>query len=89
MTFGLFDLLDEVPDHLQNKFDVLHVRLLLGAGPAVDKSVFIDCFSKMLKPGGWLQWDELAWPAVRIVHPPMLRQIQETRLELRLNHTQL
>lgn len=71
MTFGLFDLLDDVPDHLQDKFDVLHVRLLLGAGPAVDKSVFIDCFRKMLKPGGWLQWDELAWPPVRIVHPPM------------------
>lgn len=70
LDFGLLDLLEEVPEQLQGKFDVVHCRLLLAAGPSVDKSIFIDCFSKLLKPGGWLQWDELAWPLKYLVIPP-------------------
>lgn len=68
--FGILDLLGEVPAHLQGKFDVVHCRLLLAAGPSVDKSIFIERFSKLLKPGGWLQWDELSWPTKYIVIPP-------------------
>lgn len=70
LDFGILDLLQEVPTHLQGKFDVVHCRLLLAAGPSVDKSIFIDRFSKLLKPGGWLQWDELSWPTKYLVIPP-------------------
>lgn len=70
LNFGILDLLEEVPLHLQGKFDVVHCRLLLAAGPAVDKSIFIERFGKLLKPGGWLQWDELAWPLKYLVIPP-------------------
>lgn len=71
--FGVLDVLAEVPEEYRQKFDVIHVRLLLGAGPAVDKQIFIDCFRTLLKPGGWLQWDELAWPNMHLVVPPTLR----------------
>lgn len=70
LDFGILDLLQDVPLHLQGKFDVVHCRLLLAAGPSVDKSIFIDRFSKLLKPGGWLQWDELSWPTKYLVIPP-------------------
>lgn len=70
IDFSTLDLLGEVPIHLQGKFDVVHCRLLLAAGPLVDKSIFIDRFSKLLKPGGWLQWDELSWPTQYVVMPP-------------------
>lgn len=70
LDFGILDLLGDVPAHLQGKFDVVHCRLLLAAGPAVDKTIFIERFSKLLKPGGWLQWDELSWPLKYIVIPP-------------------
>lgn len=70
LDFGILDLLSDVPAHLQGKFDVVHCRLLLAAGPAIDKSIFIERFSKLLKPGGWLQWDELAWPLKYLVIPP-------------------
>lgn len=72
LDFGILDLLNEVPSHLKGRFDVVHCRLLLAAGPSVDKSIFIDRFSKLLKPGGWLQWDELSWPTQYVLFPPSL-----------------
>lgn len=68
--FDILDVLKEVPAHYRQQFDVVHVRLLLGAGPTVDREIFIDHFRTLLKPGGWLQWDELAWPNMFLVVPP-------------------
>lgn len=70
LDFGILDLLGDIPSHLEGKFDIVHCRLLLAAGPNVDKSIFIERFSKLLKPGGWLQWDELAWPMKYLITPP-------------------
>lgn len=64
LGLGLYDLLAEVPLELVGKFDFVHVRLLLCAGPAVDKSIFLNKFRSLLKPGGWLQWDDLSFPNV-------------------------
>lgn len=62
VSLGLYDLLEDVPLELRGAFDVVHVRLLLAAGPTVDKAIFIDRFRALLRPGGWLQWDELSFP---------------------------
>lgn len=75
----MYDSLDEVPEEHREKYDLVHVRLLLSAGPSIDKLVFIECFKKFLKPGGWLQWEELAYPNILSVHvdansPSGLRQ---------------
>ncbi|KAK5077133.1 NAD(+) salvage pathway protein [Lithohypha guttulata] len=68
--FDLYDLLQDVPAHLQGQFDVVHVRLILAAGPNVDKNIFIDRFRKLLRPDGWLQWDDLCYPNVHLVQMP-------------------
>lgn len=76
-SFDLYDLLEDVPIALQGTFDVVHVRLLLSAGPGVDKSIFIDRFQKLLKPSGWLQWDELAYPNFRMVVNGQVKDLRE------------
>lgn len=63
------DLCGEVPPKYRGKFDIVHCRLLLGAGPTVDATIFTDAFLKMLKPGGWLQWQELQYPTVAAFEP--------------------
>ncbi|KAK5098800.1 hypothetical protein LTS08_006178 [Lithohypha guttulata] len=70
LGFDLYDLLQDVPAHLQGQFDVVHVRLILAAGPKVDKNIFIDRFRKLLRPDGWLQWDDLCYPNVHLVQMP-------------------
>ena len=61
-SLRIFDILSDVPKEYEQAFDVVHVRLLVPAGPMVDHKVFLEQYSKMLKPGGWLQLDELAFP---------------------------
>lgn len=61
-TLDSLDLAGEVPSEYRAKFDVVHCRYLLMSGPAVDPKVFVDAFSKLLKPGGWLQWEEIPYP---------------------------
>lgn len=67
LEFDLYDLLQEIPSHLLGQFDVVHVRLILSAGPNVDKTLFINRFHKLLRPGGWLQWDDLTYPNIHLV----------------------
>jgi SAM-dependent methyltransferase len=69
LSLRLYDLLQEVPAELHGQFDVVHVRLLLVAGPLVDKSIFINRFRTLLRPGGWLQWDDLEFPHVSACYP--------------------
>lgn len=58
----MLDLLGEIPPQYRGKFDVVHCRFLLAAGPMVDPKLWADAFSKLLKPGGWLQWQEMTYP---------------------------
>lgn len=49
---------DELPADLIGTFDVVHIR----AGASIirrnDTDPILNTVSKLLKPGGWLQWDE-------------------------------
>lgn len=35
----------------------------------MNSKVFMDTFDKLLKPGGWLQWEEVTYPAMSLVEP--------------------
>ncbi|KAF1979250.1 hypothetical protein BU23DRAFT_586541 [Bimuria novae-zelandiae CBS 107.79] len=54
--WNIFELVH--PDYW-GKFDIVHVRLLVMVLTGKDKTQFIDALLMLLKPGGWLQWDEL------------------------------
>ncbi|KAI0142853.1 S-adenosyl-L-methionine-dependent methyltransferase [Xylariaceae sp. FL1272] len=61
---AVIDVLKPMPRELHGKFDVVHSRLLMcviGDDPAF----VLGNLKLLLKPGGWLQWDELDHPSHR------------------------
>ena len=65
IKFSILDALAPLPGSLHGQFDVVHCRLVTGAVSAGDPKPFLNTFLAMLKPGGYLQWDE-----VNCVTPP-------------------
>ncbi|KAL8743952.1 MAG: hypothetical protein Q9190_003748 [Brigantiaea leucoxantha] len=53
------DILQDIPDNLLGKYDLVHVRLLVLVVQQVDPKSILKKLHKMLKPGGYLQWDDL------------------------------
>ncbi|PYI00580.1 hypothetical protein BO78DRAFT_438213 [Aspergillus sclerotiicarbonarius CBS 121057] len=61
ITLREWDALTPVPADLHGRYDIVHVRLavLFLSGRDVDPAPFIRNLYSLLKPGGWVQWDEL------------------------------
>ncbi|KAL8950967.1 MAG: hypothetical protein Q9222_003028 [Ikaeria aurantiellina] len=80
-----WDLFTDVPDDMVGKYDLVHVRLLVLVLQREDAPAFLQKVMQMLKPGGYLQWDELdcAGMSVKHAHPssstrtPALEQLRE------------
>lgn len=58
VKFSILNLLEPLPDHLQATFDVLHLRLLVLGLPKGTWEVACQNILSLLKPGGWVQWEE-------------------------------
>ncbi|CAO1603201.1 hypothetical protein XANCAGTX0491_006793 [Xanthoria calcicola] len=77
------DILADVRDHAVAKYDYIHTRLLVLVVRNQDPKPVLRNLYKMLKPGGYLQWDELDTfnACVRKVSPtlktPALDQLRE------------
>jgi len=54
----VWDMFTEPPEHLIGKYDIVHIRLIYLMIDN-DPTPLLQNFHKLLKPGGWLQWDEL------------------------------
>ena len=54
-----WDIFEDVPKDLIGKYDFVHVRLLVLVISQDDSQAVIRKLVKMLKPGGYLQWDDL------------------------------
>lgn len=61
-----WDLFDPVPEHLIGKYDVIHLRLLILVVQNSDPVPIIRNVSRMLKPGGYIQWDDLNYPGTHV-----------------------
>lgn len=65
LTLTTHDLRLPFPEHLQGTFDVVHLRLLTLALPVQDAWNFCaKNVTTLLKPGGWVQWEETDFVAV-------------------------
>ncbi|KAI1425290.1 hypothetical protein F5Y12DRAFT_747719 [Xylaria sp. FL1777] len=53
------NLLEDPPQSLHGQFDVVHLRLVLSLIRSGSPKPVIQHIKKLLKPGGYLQWDEL------------------------------
>lgn len=58
MTLTVLDIKKPVPEELHGKFDVVHVRMLVAGMLSKDWAPAVNNLSRMLKPGGFLQWEE-------------------------------
>ena len=61
-----WNILDEVPDEMAGKYDIVHVRLLVLAVENSDPRPLLRNLINMLKPGGFLQWDELDFAGTHV-----------------------
>jgi SAM-dependent methyltransferase len=78
-----WDIFDDVDPAWMAKFDVVHIRLLVLVLAPEKVQRFARNVARMLKPGGWLQWDELDCVGMHVKksHPdiaaPALQEIYE------------
>ncbi|KAJ5731187.1 uncharacterized protein N7483_005695 [Penicillium malachiteum] len=56
--FALLNSLQDVPSELVGQFDVIHLRMWAFVVRGDDPSPLIQNAAKMLKPGGYLQWED-------------------------------
>jgi SAM-dependent methyltransferase len=54
----LLDAKGPVPAHLQNRYDIINIRLLTAGLFEADWEIVAKNVMSMLKPGGWVQWQE-------------------------------
>ncbi|GIJ88134.1 hypothetical protein Asppvi_007051 [Aspergillus pseudoviridinutans] len=60
ISLSKLDILGEIPEEYREKFDVVHARLLVQVvnQAGSDPVPVIQNMMKLLKPGGYLQWEE-------------------------------
>ncbi|KEY73478.1 hypothetical protein S7711_07502 [Stachybotrys chartarum IBT 7711] len=68
-TFQQQDVLLPFPTELQATFDLVHVRLLFFGLKINDWDIAIRNMAKLLKPGGWILWEEIGQMSVRAFPP--------------------
>jgi len=56
---GTWDIFEDPPAEMQGQYDIVHVRLVVFVVKGNDPRPIIRNMMKLLKPGGYLQWDEL------------------------------
>lgn len=66
VTLKQWNIFEQVPDDLLEKYDVVHLRLLILVVENSDPVPIIRNVSKMLKPGGYIQWDDLDYPGTHV-----------------------
>lgn len=78
-----WNVFDSIPDDLQGKYDIVHVRLLVLVVENSDPRPIIRNLVKMLKPGGYLQWDDLNYPGTHVkaidksLQTPALQELRD------------
>ena len=79
-----WNVFDDVPEDMLGVYDVVHVRLLVLVVENSDPRPIVRNLSRMLKPGGYLQWDDLNYPETHIravdehLPTPALEELRET-----------
>ncbi|KAI1344668.1 hypothetical protein F5Y15DRAFT_384 [Xylariaceae sp. FL0016] len=58
ITLGIGDAKQPFPEEMYGKYDLVHVRLLVAAMNPEDWDVTVRNLVPLLKPGGYLQWEE-------------------------------
>ncbi|CAK4031893.1 Hypothetical predicted protein [Lecanosticta acicola] len=65
--FEQLNILQPIPSHLENAFDIIHIRYMVIALVGNDWNLVAQNAQRMLKPGGWLQWHESDFSNKRVL----------------------
>lgn len=66
VSLRVWNILEEIPDDLLGNFDFIHVRLAVLVIRNSDPQPLLQRIMKLLKPGGYLQWDELNYAGITV-----------------------
>lgn len=58
VNFTIWDLFTDIPAHMQEAFDIVHIRAIASAVRNNEVQPIVQKLLALLKPGGYLQWDE-------------------------------
>ena len=59
ITLEEWNLFEDIHPHWEGHFDFVHVRLLVLVLSGETQKASVERLFKLLKPGGYIQWDEL------------------------------
>lgn len=65
VTLGTYDIHQPPPPALQDKFDLVHVQIIVAGMQPEDWAPAVQHLLAMLRPGGAIQWVECDYPAAR------------------------
>jgi SAM-dependent methyltransferase len=65
VVLSVLDAKQPVPDNLRGAYDLVHVRMLGAAMLPEDWAPTVKSVAQLLKPGGWIQWEECDFSHVR------------------------
>lgn len=68
------DIFQPMPDKYVGRFDVVHVRLIVGAVYSQDKAWVIENLLRLVKHGGYLQWTDATAPYAGTYSDPQSSQ---------------
>lgn len=75
ITLDKLDITKPIPSSLEGKYDLVHVQFFLCVVKKDGPDTILKELSKMLKPGGFLQWVEYDPASFKVVSPdPSLKQ---------------
>ncbi|XDG00731.1 hypothetical protein ABKA04_000346 [Annulohypoxylon sp. FPYF3050] len=63
ITLKVWDMKQPVPEELHGVYDLVHARMLVAAILPSEWTAIVANLTKLLKPGGWLQWGECNFAA--------------------------
>lgn len=75
ITLRQLSLFETVPGDLRGNYDVVHLRLLVLVVQNSDPLPIINQAYQLLKPGGYIQWDDLNYPDGAVVKANALRDV--------------
>ncbi|KAF3071092.1 methyltransferase [Daldinia childiae] len=79
LALAVLNIKQPAPEELHGKFDVVHVRMLVAGMSQNDWAPAVENITRMLKPGGFLQWEECDFIGLKHLRGGVDSQVETLR----------
>ncbi|KAK5197991.1 hypothetical protein LTR47_000221 [Exophiala xenobiotica] len=81
LSFDMYNVLEPPPDKFRGIFDIVHVRLIAGGMRSeADFERAIGHLGELLKPGGYLQWQDVVLPGWQMIDQSLVVDMNDRAL---------